>query len=195
MVFRIVPFERDYDVIRDSAAALLVEEFRQNSPEAWPTMAAAAAEVAEALAPEKIAVAALAKDGALLAWAGAQPLYGGRVWELHPIVVGSESQDRGIGRALVERLEQESRGRGAITLWVGTDDEANLTSLGGVDLYPGVLRQLMSIENLHRHPMGFYRQLGFEVVGVVPDANGLGKPDILMAKRVAGLAERGSNSA
>ena len=26
---------------------------------------------------------------------------------------------------------------------------------------------------------------GFVIVGVVPDANGLGKPDILMAKRVA----------
>jgi aminoglycoside 6'-N-acetyltransferase I len=30
----------------------------------------------------------------------------------------------------------------------------------------------------------FYRKLGFVIVGVVPDANGPGKPDILMAKRV-----------
>ena len=29
-------------------------------------------------------------------------------------------------------------------------------------------------------------RLGFVVVGVVPDANGFGKPDILMAKRVGG---------
>ncbi len=31
----------------------------------------------------------------------------------------------------------------------------------------------------------FYQKVGYTVVGVVPDANGLGKPDILMAKRIA----------
>ena len=29
------------------------------------------------------------------------------------------------------------------------------------------------------------RKLGYEAVGVVPDANGFGRPDLLMAKRVA----------
>ncbi len=29
-----------------------------------------------------------------------------------------------------------------------------------------------------------YQKRGFVIVGVVPDANGLGKPDILMAKRI-----------
>jgi len=29
-----------------------------------------------------------------------------------------------------------------------------------------------------------YQKCGFVIVGVVPDANGLGKPDILMAKRI-----------
>ena len=36
------------------------------------------------------------------------------------------------------------------------------------------------------HPAGFYQRMGFEVVGLIPDANGPGKPDILMAKRVRG---------
>jgi aminoglycoside 6'-N-acetyltransferase I len=35
------------------------------------------------------------------------------------------------------------------------------------------------------HPAGFYLRMGFKVVGLIPDANGPGKPDILMAKRVS----------
>lgn len=186
---RITPFPRDDELVRRLAAQMLVDEFRQNWPEAWPTLESAAAEVSEALMLEKTAFAALADDATLLGWIGGQPLYDGRVWELHPLVVRSDSQGRGVGGALVERLEHDVRDRGGITLWVGTDDEANQTSLGGIDLYPGVLNKLIQISNLRRHPMGFYRRLGFEVVGVVPDANGFGKPDILMAKRVAAACE------
>jgi aminoglycoside 6'-N-acetyltransferase I len=34
------------------------------------------------------------------------------------------------------------------------------------------------------HPYEFYKKVGFTIVGVLPDANGFGKPDIFMAKRV-----------
>jgi aminoglycoside 6'-N-acetyltransferase I len=37
------------------------------------------------------------------------------------------------------------------------------------------------------HPAVFYRRMEFEVVGLIPDANGPGKPDILMAKRLGGV--------
>jgi aminoglycoside 6'-N-acetyltransferase I len=76
------------------------------------------------------------------------------------------------------------RARGATTIWLGTDDEDNLTSLGGADLYPDVLEQASKIRNLRSHPFGFYQKLGYAIVGILPDANGPGKPDILMAKRV-----------
>lgn len=43
----------------------------------------------------------------------------------------------------------------------------------------------MHIETLEpTDPYEFYQKLGYAIIGVVPDANGLGKPDILMAKRV-----------
>jgi aminoglycoside 6'-N-acetyltransferase I len=107
------------------------------------------------------------------------------VWELHPLAVAPHVQGRGIGRALVERLEQEVRSRGGLTICLGTDDvTGRLTSVGGVDLYPGVLAKLEGLQQVRRHPFAFYVRVGFEVVGVIPDANGFGKPDILMAKRV-----------
>lgn len=33
-----------------------------------------------------------------------------------------------------------------------------------------------------RHPFLFYRKLGYVVTGLMPDANGRGKPDIYMSK-------------
>lgn len=178
----VAPFDRSDAAMRAAAAAMLVEEFRAVS--AWPTLRSAAAEVAEALEAEKLAFAAVDRaTGRLLGWIGAQPFYS-RVWELHPLVVRISAQRQGVGRALVARVEDEVRARGAMTLWLGTDDEMNLTSLGGTDLYPDVLGKLVEIRNLKGHPIDFYRSLGFEITGVVPDANGFGKPDILMAKRV-----------
>ena len=81
-------------------------------------------------------------------------------------------------------LEEQVRLRGGITLMLGTDDEDNSTSLGGVDLYPDVLGHLQRLHSLRRHPYTFYIKLGYAVVGVLPDANGPGKPDIWLAKRV-----------
>jgi aminoglycoside 6'-N-acetyltransferase I len=60
-----------------------------------------------------------------------------------------------------------------------------MTSLSQVDLYPNVVEHITHIRNIRRHPYEFYQRLGYVIVGVIPDANGLGKPDIIMAKRVS----------
>jgi len=164
-------------------AELLVIGFREHWPDAWPDLDAALAEVREALVPERIARVAI-DDGTVLGWIGGRPGYDGHVWELHPLVVRPDRQGRGIGRALVADLEEQVRQRGGLTLWLGTDDEDDMTSLAGVDLYPDIVGHLARLTNLRRHPFEFYRKCGFSVAGVVPDANGPGKPDILMAKRV-----------
>jgi aminoglycoside 6'-N-acetyltransferase I len=82
----------------------------------------------------------------------------------------------------VTDLEEQVKARGGLTLWLGTDDENKMTTLAGVDLYPNVLEHVANIRNLRGHPYEFYQKLGFTIVGVLPDANGLGKPDIFMAK-------------
>jgi aminoglycoside 6'-N-acetyltransferase I len=58
------------------------------------------------------------------------------------------------------------------------------TTLSDIDLYADLPTHLASVRNLKQHPYEFYQRLGYTIVGVVPDANGIDKPDILMAKRV-----------
>jgi aminoglycoside 6'-N-acetyltransferase I len=173
----------DDDFIRRTAE-LLFESFRQHWPEAWPTIDAALEEVHESFAENRVSRVAVDDDGTILGWIGAIKMYDGNVWELHPLAVSPRARGRSIGRALVEDLEAQVAARGGLTLWVGSDDEDNMTSLSGVDLYPNPLEHLAKIENLRGHPYEFYQKLGFVIVGVMPDANGFGKPDIYLAKRI-----------
>jgi aminoglycoside 6'-N-acetyltransferase I len=112
-------------------------------------------------------------------------MYNGNVWELHPLVVKEEYRGRGIGKALVNDLEEKVKERGGLTIWLGTDDEDNSTSLSNTDLYENLYEKIANIRNLKRHPFTFYQKMGFIIVGVMPDANGIGKPDIYMAKKVS----------
>jgi aminoglycoside 6'-N-acetyltransferase I len=59
-----------------------------------------------------------------------------------------------------------------------------MTSLANVDLYENLWEQIRNIRNLKGHPFEFYQKLGYIITGVMPDANGRGKPDIYMSKRV-----------
>lgn len=76
----------------------------------------------------------------LLGLIGGQPGYNGRVYELHPLAVQPDIQGRGVGRALVGDLERLAASLGALTLYVGSDDEDLMTSLGGADLYVDTCR-------------------------------------------------------
>lgn len=172
-------------VVRQQAAALLVEGFAEHWPETWPDSESARRTVEESLAEERICRVALDDSSDLLGWTAAEPLYGGNVWELNVIVVWPTRQRRGIGRALIEDMEARVRERGGLTIWLGSDDEDAMTSLAGVDLYPDPLAHLAAIRNYKGHPYEFYRKVGFAIAGVLPDANGLGKPDIFLAKSVA----------
>ena len=163
-------------------AELLVIGFREHW-DAWATNEEGLAEVHDILG-KGFARAALDDAGQVLGWIGGLPGYDGHVWELHPLVVRPERQKQGIGRALVADLEQQVQQRGGLTITLGSDDEDDMTSLAGVDLYDGLWERIAHIQNLKGHPYEFYQKLGYTITGVVPDANGRGKPDILMGKRV-----------
>ena len=182
------------DTLVEQATTLLLEGFRAHSPASWPDHESALQEVHKALAPGKICRAAIDEAGNVLGWVGGNSQYDGHVWELHPLVVDPRYQRRGIGRALVNDLEKRVRERGGLTILLGTDDEDGMTTLSGVDLYDDTWERIANVRNLRGHPYEFYQKLGFRIVGVVPDANGIGKPDILMAKRV-NVSTNGSTNA
>ena len=182
--FRIIDLRADdADGVRQ-AADLLVEGFKDTGSTSWPNLQAALRDVKHSVRKGQICLAAVDESGEVLGWIGGIRQYDGHAWELHPLVVKAEHRNNGIGRSLVESLERRVKEAGGITLYLGTDDENYRTSLGGNDLYPNVLAKLMDITNPGHHPYEFYRKVGFEIVGAIPDANGPGKPDIFMAKRV-----------
>ncbi len=175
----IVDLATEPDQIREQAATLLVDTF--DEPHGWPTIATARDEVARVIGDGF--ACAMREGQLLLGWVGGIPEYQGRVWELHPLVVRREHRRRGIGRALVAAFESEARHRGALTVTLGTDDDSGMTSLSDTNLYTDVPRHIAELRDLGRdHPFQFYHKLGYVVTGVMPDANGLGRPDIYMSK-------------
>lgn len=181
---RIIDLPRDDEQLIRQVAIMLIEGFREFAPTAWPDIDTALAEVHESFGADRISRVAVDEDGTALGWIGGISQYDGNVWELHPMVVSPQAQGGGIGRALVVDLESRVKERGGLTIWLGTDDEQGQTSLSGIDLYPDVWQHIDNIRNLRRHPYEFYQKLGYTIVGVMPDANGPGKPDIFMAKRI-----------
>ena len=170
--------------LSQQAAQLLVAAFREHWPDAWPTLDEALQEVEEMLESGRICRVAVDEQGNLLGIIGGIPGYDGNVWELHPLAIQPSQQGQGIGRALVEDLEDQVRLRGGLTITLGSDDQDDMTSLSNVDLYEELWEKIRDIRNYKNHPFEFYQKMGYVITGVVPDANGRGKPDILMAKRI-----------
>lgn len=154
--------------------------------QAWPHSYGDCAEkeVVECLAEEKVAMAVV-EDDRLVGFVGASPEYGVTAWELHPLVVSAERRLRGIGTLLCLELEQVLKERGCLTIYLGSDDETGSTTLGNTDLFDDTFEKIKDIRNLKRHPFEFYQKVGYRIVGVIPDANGIGKPDIWLAKSIA----------
>ena len=189
----IVDLQRADEARIEQTAQLLVVAFT-HIPDAWPTLEDARAEVMESFQPGRISRVALDEQGNVLGWVGGIPQYDGNVYELHPLAVQPLHQHQGIGRALVADLENQVRARGAITVVLGTDDEFDGTNLYGQDLYPDIAAHITGIKNVRNHPYEFYQKCGYVIYGILPDANGFGRPDILMAKRIA-QGQRGQDAA
>jgi aminoglycoside 6'-N-acetyltransferase I len=180
---KIRDLELENESVKMQVAEMLFSGFSDMSPNAWPTIRQAREEVEESFGPNRLSIVAM-EGRRVLGWIAAIRQYNGYTWEIHPLVVHKDHRGSGVGAALVVEIETRVRDTGAITLWVATDDESGMTSLWGQELYPDPLKRLAEITNIKGHPYEFYEKLGFTLCGVLPDANGLGKPDIFMSKRV-----------
>jgi aminoglycoside 6'-N-acetyltransferase I len=172
----------DTEVV-EQMARLLTTGFRVVAPNAWKMIDAARSTVRTVIS-DGLARAALNESNSVLGWIGALPRYRGNVWELHPLVVDPTSRGQGVGRALVLDLEDQVRARGGLTVLLGSDDQTSSTTLSDVDLYDDLPAKLAMAEGSRPHALEFYRKLGYTIIGVVPDASGRGKPDIILGKPV-----------
>lgn len=182
---KIISLQKENKELINQAAQLLVNAFQEHWPDAWATLEEGLQEVQEMLDPERICLVAIDEDNKLLGMIGGIPQYDGNVWELHPLAVQPNIQKQGIGKKLVKDLEEQVRQHGGLTIVLGSDDEDNMTSLSDVNIYENLWDKIKNIQNFKGHPFEFYQKMDFVITGIVPDANGIGKPDILMAKRIA----------
>lgn len=179
----IVPIETLNDAQRTEAAFILMTALAF-APSAWHDMKSAREEVDRCVDdPERMAIV-LCDEERVIGWGGAI-LQSDHNWELHPLVVHPASQGRGYGAALLRAIESEASAAGVTTMWLGSDDDFGGTNLYGIDLYPNVLAKLAKLKPTAGHPYTFYAKNGYAVVGVLPDASGPGKHDILLAKRLS----------
>ena len=165
---------------KEQIADLLVDSWPNSN--AWQGRQEAIEEVEDSLKQDKPRASIVAVDGdELIGWIAGAEFYA-KVFEIHPLVVKHARQKSGVGRMLLRAFERKAKELGFSSVFAGSDDTDCSTSLGGVELYPNALEKLAKIRNRKGHPYEFYVRCGYELVGVLPDANGKGKPDIYLAK-------------
>ncbi len=180
---KIIALHQDQRHYLEQAAEILVLAFAEHWAGAWDTLADGIEELEDMTSGNNFCRIALI-DERVVGLIGGIPEYDGNVWELHPLAIHPDYQGRGIGRALIEDFERYVASKGALTIKLGSDDEDDMTSLSGVDLYDNLPDKIANIRNFKNHPYSFYQKMGYTIIGVIPDANGIGKPDIILGKRV-----------
>ena len=167
----------------EQAVKLLLETFPQSGM--WPDLDEETAweEVNECKDDQNICIG-LKLENKLIGWLGLKPMYP-KTWELHPMAVKPEFQGKGYGKILINELEKIARKKGIIGIFAGSDDETNKTSLSEKEITKdNLFEEIKNVKNYGNHPFQFYQKCGFNIIGIIPNANGPNKPDILLWKDI-----------
>jgi aminoglycoside 6'-N-acetyltransferase I len=162
-------------------SAITFEAFQENAPEWLPTLEQARKQVIGADSAGRLGRVFLI-DGQPAGWIGV--IKRRHLWEIHPIAVALEHQYNGCGHRLVEDVAAIAKRAGVLTLLAGTSDEVGTTNLFAADLYADPATSIRNIHAIGRSPYRFWENAGFTVVGLIPDAEGRGKPAIQLARRL-----------
>jgi aminoglycoside 6'-N-acetyltransferase I len=166
-----------------NAAKILLESM----PDAnmWPDLneEIALETVEEGITGENICIGIKVNDQ-LIGWAGLMPMYK-NTWELHPMAILPNFQGKGYGKILLNKLEVIAQEKGIIGIFAGSDDETNKTSLSEIEITKdNIFEEIKKKKNHKNHPYEFYIKCGYSIIGIIPNANGPKKPDILLWKDI-----------
>ena len=166
----------------EQVATFLPACFQQYSPNWLRDRAACLEEIEESFAADRRSRVLLDDQRTAVGWIGA--ITDEHLWEIHPIAVSPDAQRLGHGRRLVDDICQLAKDHGAVAIWAGTSDETSSTSFSKMDLYTDAAKAMGPFDAPSDHPLWFWSKMGFAIVGVQPDEEGLGKPGIHFAKRL-----------
>jgi len=123
-------------------------------------------------------------ENKLIGWVGLRSMYE-KTWELHPMVIKKEFQGKKYGQKLLNELENIAYKNGIIGIVTGSDDETNSTSLSDKEINgENIFEEIKCIKNYKNHPFEFYKKCGYNITGIIPNANGQNKPDIWLWKDI-----------
>ena len=168
--------------------AQLAYEASQSISKIWlPSLDDAIEEVQDSFETEDGISRVLMVGDRVAAWIGAAPTFG-KIIEIHPLLVHPAYQQQGLGKRLVTHVIDWAQQRGALTLSVSTSDETQATSLSGVNLYENPGEAIANFHIVKSHPVGFWLKMGFSIIGVLPDVDGIGIPSIMLAQSLQPFA-------
>jgi len=168
---------------RELAAEILYKTFTKINKDAWPDLESALTEVDECLEEPNICIGIKTGDE-LIGWVGLRPMYTA-TWELHPMVIKKEFQGKGYGKILLDELEKIAQEKNIIGIVAGSDDETFSTSLSEKEITSeNIFEEIVNIKNYKNHPYEFYKKCGYTIIGIIPNASGLNKPDIWLWKKI-----------
>ena len=180
--FQIVDLEESEKDRIDRIANFLFDCFTKYAPAWLPDEKACQKQIQDSFESNRRSRVAISEDGHSVGWIGA--ITDKAVWEIHPIAVSPSHRRLGLGRRLVADIERLARAEGAVSVWAGTSDETNSTSFSSIDLYSEPGRSFENVQAPPDHPINFWLGVGYSIVGVMPDEEGLGKPGIHFARRI-----------